>query len=187
MVWGTAIVLELPSLRVRDIAIAARKEEFPYIPGLLSFREAPAILQALESLSTAPDILLCDGQGIAHPRRLGIASHLGVLTGLPSIGCAKSLLCGHLEGKLEAHVGSTAPVWDRGEVIAVALRTRANVKPVYVSIGHRVDMAFAVEFVLQCCRGYRLPEPVRLADAVSRRAARGESVERLLLKTRTAS
>ncbi len=169
--------MELPSLRIREVSVAACREEFPYIPGLLSFREAPAILQALRSLSAPPDILLCDGQGIAHPRRLGIASHIGILTDLPTIGCAKSLLCGYMQGELGENAGSTAPVWDAGELVAVAVRTRARVKPVYVSIGHRVDLPFAVEFVLHCCRGYRLPEPVRLADNLSRRAAHGHVSE----------
>ncbi len=171
-VWGVAVLMQLPSLQLVESAVVAYPEEFPYIPGLLSFREAPAIIAALRALHHHPDIVLCDGQGIAHPRRLGIASHVGILTDLPTIGCAKSLLCGTAD-RLPEDAGATAPVWDRGELIAMAVRTRARVKPVYVSIGHRVDLPFAVRFVLQCCRRYRLPEPIRLADALSKQAVRG--------------
>ncbi len=174
-VWAAAVVLHFPTLQVLDTAVVVRPAEFPYVPGLLSFREAPAMLEALCALRVRPDIVLCDGQGIAHPRRLGIASHIGIATDWPTIGCAKSLLCGSAEEP--AHVfGATAPVWDGGELIAMAVRTRPNVKPVYVSIGHRVDLPFAVSVVLRCCRGYRLPEPLRLADSLSRRAAQGHLV-----------
>jgi deoxyribonuclease V len=175
-VWGVAVLLQLPTLRVVEHAVAALPEEFPYVPGLLSFREAPAIIAALQQLRLRPDILLCDGQGIAHPRRLGIAAHIGVLLDIPSIGCAKSLLCGTAAEPPDVF-GGTAPVYDRGELIAMAVRTRPHVKPVYVSIGHRVDLSFAVSFVLHCCRGYRLPEPVRLADLLSKKAAQGRLAE----------
>ncbi|MEN3026287.1 MAG: deoxyribonuclease V [Chlorobiota bacterium] len=167
-IYGVAVSLRLPSLEVVESTITICPEEFPYIPGLLSFREAPALLGALQLLRIRPDVILCDGQGIAHPRRFGIASHIGVLADIPSIGCAKSLLCGQAEHPADT-IGATAPVWDRGEVIAFALRTRSRARPVYVSIGHRVDLHSAVEVVLECCRGYRLPEPIRLADLLSKR------------------
>lgn len=174
-VWAAAVVLHLPTLQVLDTAVAAFPVEFPYIPGLLSFREAPAIVEALRRLRVHPDVVLCDGQGIAHPRRLGIASHIGIATDLPTIGCAKALLCG-TAGEPAQVPGATAPVWDGEELIAMAVRTRPKAKPVYVSIGHRVDLPFAVSTVLRCCRGYRLPEPLRLADLLSRRAAHGHPV-----------
>ncbi len=174
-VLAAVVVMRFPELRVVDTIVHARPVEFPYVPGLLSFREAPAILEALQALRIRPDILLCDGQGIAHPRRLGLASHIGIATDLPTIGCAKSLLCG--VASEPSHVrGATAPVWDRGELIAMAVRTRPRVKPVYVSIGHRVDLPFAVSFLLRCCRGYRLPEPLRQADLLSKQAARSGTV-----------
>ena len=136
--------------------------DFPYVPGLLSFREAPLTLAACEKLTLTPDLILVDGQGIAHPRRLGLACHLGLFLNMPTIGCAKSRLCGsHEMPGVEA--GSYAEVIDKGEVIGAALRTRSGVKPVYVSIGHKIDLPAAIHWVLECCRGYRLPEPTRLA------------------------
>lgn len=136
---------------------------FPYIPGLLSFREAPALLAALRKLRTAPDILICDGQGIAHPRRFGIASHLGVITGIPSIGCAKSRLIGEsLEPAKQR--GESRPLTHRGQLIGAVVRLKANTKPVYVSVGHLIDLATAVEIVLSASVDHRLPEPTRLAD-----------------------
>jgi deoxyribonuclease V len=132
------------------------------VPGLLSFREAPLILAAFEKLTATPDLVFVDGQGIAHPRRIGLASHLGLCLGLPTIGCAKSRLCGEHETPGFA-AGSYAELRDNGEVIGAAVRTRAGVKPVYVSIGHMIDLPSAIRRVLDCCRGYRLPEPTRLA------------------------
>ena len=140
---------------------------FPYIPGLLSFREAPAILAALAQLERLPDVLIIDGHGIAHPRRFGIACHLGVLLDMPVIGCAKSILVGRVAQLGEA-AGSTASLVDKDECVGMALRTRAGVKPVFVTVGNRVNLETAVCFVLSCGRGYRLPEPTRLAhQAVS--------------------
>jgi deoxyribonuclease V len=136
---------------------------FPYIPGLLSFREAPGLLAALRKLRHDPDVLLCDGQGLAHPRRLGIASHLGLWLQRPTVGCAKSLLTGR-HSELDAARGSRADLLDREEVVGRAVRTRDRVKPVYVSVGHCADLDSACELVLACARGYRLPEPTRLAD-----------------------
>jgi len=159
---GAVVVLRYPELTVVETATAEAELGFPYVPGLLSFREAPLILAAFARLYTIPHLILVDGQGIAHPRRMGLASHLGLLLDIPAIGCAKSILCGR-HGPLALEVGSQAELVDNGEVIGVALRTRAGTKPVYVSIGHKVDLPTAVYWVKQCCRGYRLPEPCRLA------------------------
>jgi deoxyribonuclease V len=159
---AAVVVLSFPELQLLESAIARRTTSFPYIPGLLSFREAPAILDALTRLNVVPDLLLVDGQGIAHPRRLGIASHLGVVTGLPSIGVAKSILVGRHE-PVPNEPGAWRPLIDRTEAIGAALRTRAGVKPVYVSIGHRLSLETAIELVLRCTRSYRLPEPIRQA------------------------
>ena len=142
---------------------ARRRLRFPYIPGLLSFREVPALLAALRKLRQTPDLLMCDGQGLAHPRRFGIACHVGVICGLPAVGCAKSRLIG-AHNPPAAKRGSRAPLLDRGEVIGTVLRTQTGVKPLYVSIGHKIDLASAQEIVLTCATKYRLPEPTRLAD-----------------------
>jgi deoxyribonuclease V len=155
-------VLAFPSLEPLEDAVARRPTSFPYVPGLLSFREIPAVLEALALLKTRPDLLLCDGQGIAHPRRCGLASHTGLATGLPSIGVAKTRLVGeHRQPGLRR--GAWAPLVDRGETIGAVLRTRAGVKPLYVSIGHRISLPTAIEYVLACCTRYRLPETTRRA------------------------
>ena len=162
MATGTVVVLSYHELRVVETQVARGRLDFPYIPGLLSFRESPLTLAACERLSITPDLVLVDGQGVAHPRRFGLASHLGLFLDTPTIGCAKSLLCGsHEEPGVEP--GSYAEVTDKGETIGVALRTKLGVKPVYVSIGHKIDLQTAIHWVMQCCRGYRLPEPTRLA------------------------
>ncbi len=161
---GTAavVVLSYPELEPVEIKVITDRLNLPYIPGLLSFREAPLILAACEELAATPDLLMVDGQGIAHPRRLGLASHLGLFLDIPTIGCAKSRLCGrHDEPDIER--GSYAELLDNGELIGAVVRTRTGVKPVYVSIGHKIDLPTAVNFMLECCRGYRLPEPTRLA------------------------
>ena len=159
---GAVVVLRYPELSPVETKVVTSKLDFPYIPGLLSFRESPLILAACEQLSITPDLLLVDGQGIAHPRRFGLASHLGLLLDLPAIGCAKSRLCGtHTTPGAEA--GSYTELVDGGEVIGVALRTKLGVKPIYVSIGHKIGLQTAVHWVMNCCRGYRLPEPTRLA------------------------
>jgi deoxyribonuclease V len=142
--------------------ISQGKISMPYIPGLLSFRESPLILAACEQLSNIPDLVLIDGQGIAHPRRLGLASHVGLFLNLPTIGCAKSILCGQ-HPPLAEEAGSHAELLDNGEIIGAALRTKSRVKPIYVSVGHRIDLVSALQWVINCCRGYRLPEPTRLA------------------------
>ena len=159
-------VLDFPSLVLRDQARALRPATFPYIPGLLSLREAPVLLDALEMLTIAPDLLLCDGQGLAHPRRFGIACHLGVLTGLPAIGVAKSLLVGHYED-LPDERGAWRPLMHQQEIVGAALRTRRGVSPVYVSIGHRVGLETALGYVMRCCTKYRLPETTRRAHGLA--------------------
>ena len=159
---GAVVVLSYPELNIVEIEIAQGKITMPYIPGLLSFRESPLILDACEKLSNIPDLVLIDGQGIAHPRRLGLASHVGLCLGLPTIGCAKSILCGQHQ-PLAEQAGSHAELLDSGELIGAALRTKSGVKPIYVSVGHKIDLASALQWVINCCRGYRLPEPTRLA------------------------
>jgi deoxyribonuclease V len=156
------VVLSFPELKPVDYALARGPARFPYVPGFLSFREAPVLIEALGLLKAAPDLLILDGQGIAHPRRLGIASHIGVLTGLPTIGCAKSLLTGRHE-ELPDERGARVPLVHRKEQIGWALRTRAGVKPVFVSPGHRVGMESAAELVMACVTKYRLPETTRYA------------------------
>jgi deoxyribonuclease V len=140
-----------------------RRVAFPYVPGLLSFREIPVVLDALGKLRHPPDLLLCDGQGYAHPRRFGLACHLGVLTGIPAIGVAKSRLIGEY-AEPGSNKGDWSPLMDGGEVIGAVLRTRDNVNPVYVSVGHRIELDAAQRIVLACATRYRLPEPTRLAD-----------------------
>ena len=159
---GAVVVLSYPELNIVEAKIAQGKITMPYIPGLLSFRESPLILDACEQLSNVPDLVLIDGQGIAHPRRLGLASHVGLFLDLPTIGCAKSILCGQHQ-TLEEEAGSHAEMLDDGELIGAALRTKSGVKPIYVSVGHKIDLASALQWVINCCCGYRLPEPTRLA------------------------
>jgi deoxyribonuclease V len=159
-------VLRFPELSLEHHAIARLPTTFPYVPGLLSFREIPAVLKALEQLPQLPDLLLCDGQGIAHPRRFGIACHLGVLTGLPAIGVAKSRLLGEHD-ELPPEKGSWVPLRDRGEVIGAVLRTRSGVAPLYVSTGHRVSLETSIHYVLACTTRYRLPETTRWAHRLA--------------------
>jgi len=159
-------VLDFPGLDIRDQSISHCPTGFPYIPGYLSFRELPAALRALERLATPPDLLLCDGQGLAHPRRFGLACHIGVLTGLPCIGVAKSRLIGTHE-ELPANKGQWVPLEDAGEIIGAVVRTRSNVSPVYVSIGHRVSLETAIDYVLRATTRYRLPETTRRAHRLA--------------------
>ena len=168
---GAVVVWDRELQQVVETQVARRQVRFPYIPGLLSFREAPALLAALRRLKCRPDVLMCDGQGRAHPRRFGIACHLGVLCELPALGCAKSRLVGrHQEPGVSR--GSSAILVDGGEVVGEVLRTRDGVRPVYVSVGHRLDLGTARELVLACAIRFRLPEPTRLADRVVAEAGR---------------
>lgn len=159
-------VLSFPDLQVLETSLAYRPTTFPYIPGFLSFREIPAVLDALEKITTIPDIILCDGQGIAHPRRFGIACHLGVLVDIPTIGVAKSLLVGKHEIVPETR-GSWQPLIHKGETIGAVLRSRTKVKPLYISSGHRVSLPTAIDYVLRCTPKYRLPETTRIADKLA--------------------
>jgi deoxyribonuclease V len=160
---AAAVVLDVSTLEVVERQTATGVASFPYIAGLLAFREIPPLADALERLSTVPDVLVCDGYGIAHPRRFGLASHLGVLTGLPAVGVAKTLFTGHYR-EPAASRGSGADLIDGGEVVGRALRTQRNVKPVFVSVGHAVGLDEACELVLRLSPRYRLPETTRAAD-----------------------
>jgi deoxyribonuclease V len=159
-------VLSFPALELEAYAIARRPVRFPYVPGLLSFREAAVVLKAFERLRSAPDLILYDGQGVAHPRRFGIASHVGLLLDIPVIGVAKSRLIGE-HAKLPAAKGRWVPLMDADEIIGAVVRTRSGVKPVYVSTGHRVSLESAVRYVLACCTRYRLPETTRWAHRLA--------------------
>ncbi len=163
---AAVVVLRFPELTLEHHAIARLPTTFPYVPGLLSFREIPAVLAALAQLPQLPDLLLCDGQGIAHPRRFGIASHLGVLTDLPTIGVAKSRLVGEHD-PLPLEKGSWVPLRDHDEEIGAVLRSRSGVSPLYVSSGHRVSLATAIRYVLACTTRYRLPETTRWAHRLA--------------------
>lgn len=159
---AAVVVLEFPSLKMHESSIARKSTSFPYIPGLLSFRELPAVLEALQQLKQLPDLILCDGQGYAHPRRLGIACHLGVLTDIPAIGVGKTRLIGsHKEVKDER--GDWQPLLEGEEVVGAVLRTRQGVKPIYISIGHRINLTTALDYVMACTPRYKLPETTRLA------------------------
>ncbi len=165
------LVWDVRERAVREVATARRPVRFPYVPGLLSFREAPALLAAARRLVIEPDVFLLDGQGRAHPRRFGLACHVGVLLDRPAIGCGKTLLCGRYD-EPGHRFGASTPLLDDGEIIGRAVRTRPGARAVYVSIGHRVELAGAVRAVLACCGGVRIPEPARLAHQAVTRAAR---------------
>ncbi len=159
---ASVVVLSFPELEVVETNTIEGQLNFPYVPGLLSFREAPLSVAVCNSLKSVPDVFLIDGQGFAHPRRFGFACHVGLLLDKPTIGCAKSLLLGKYE-EPGATSGNQAQIIDNNELIGAAVRTRRNTKAVYVSIGHKIDLPGAIDMVLKCCRGYRIPEPLRLA------------------------
>lgn len=165
-ITAAVTLFDYNTLSLMEEAYATMLTPFPYIPGYLSFREAPAIFSAMEKLSLLPDLLIVDGQGIAHPRRIGIASFLGVLLGLPTIGCAKSRLVGRYEEPAPER-GSWSPLIDKGETVGAVLRTRKGVKPVFVSPGHLVTLPEAIEIIMHCAVKYRLPEPQRAADSLA--------------------
>lgn len=198
-VHAGVVVLRLPDFAVVDRAGVIARAHFPYVPGLLSFRETPALLEALERLRIAPDVLFLDGQGLAHPRRFGIACHVGLIAGLPALGCAKSILVGRHDEPPE-RAGGWAPLVARSETVGAAVRTKDRVVPVIVSIGHLIDLAGAIDLTLRCTRGYyseggagdtfgsapvgrsryRIPEPTRQAHRLVNALRRGESIERVL-------
>lgn len=159
-------VLEMPISRVVETALVRMPIRFPYIPGLLAFRELPPVLAALNQLKQMPELILCDGQGIAHPRRLGIAAHLGLITDLPSVGVGKTRLCGQHTEVPDVR-GAWVPLKDQGEVIGAVLRTRTGVRPIYVSIGHRLDLKAAIASVMAALTSYRLPAPIRAAHRLA--------------------
>jgi len=163
---AAVVVLSFPALKPIETALSRLPTRFPYVPGLLSFRELPAVLAALEQLQQWPDLFLCDGQGIAHPRRFGIASHLGVLLDRPSIGVGKTRLCGQHEAVPDRR-GAWAKLCIGDELIGAVLRTRVGVKPVYVSVGHRLELSQAIEYVMACTTRYRLPETTRCAHRLA--------------------
>lgn len=163
---AVVVILSFPSLELIESAEAILPIQFPYVPGLLSFRETPVALEALKSVQTAPDLILCDGQGRAHPRRFGIACHIGLFTDVPTIGVGKSILVGKYEDLGETR-GSVAPLTHKNETVGAALRTKDGVQPVYVSVGNRIGLETAVDFVLKCTPKYRLPETTRLADKMA--------------------
>lgn len=164
---AAVVVLSFPELQVLEQTIARRPTTFSYIPGLLSFREVPAILDALENLKTTPDLLLCDGMGIAHPRRFGIACHIGWLTDLPAIGVGKSRLVGK-HSEVPDQKSAWVPLQDNGETIGAVLRTRVSTQPLYISPGHRISLETAIAYVMGCTTKYRLPETTRHADKLSK-------------------
>ena len=161
-VLGSVVILSWPELKLAEVRIGRAQPPIPYIPGYLAFREVPAAIDALEKLQLTPDVILVDGQGLAHPRRFGLACHLGLVTEISTIGCAKSRLLGRFES-LDAERGSSSLLMDRGEAVGRVVRTRTDVSPVYVSVGHKVDIESAVATVLKCCGKYRLPETTRFA------------------------
>ncbi|MGH7381337.1 MAG: deoxyribonuclease V [Candidatus Methylomirabilales bacterium] len=181
-VYAAVVVMRLHDQHILETATAVKPATFPYIPGLLSFREAPAVLQAFTRLKRRPDCLLCDGQGIAHPRRFGLACHLGLLLNLPSIGCAKSLLVGDDQKPAEKR-GSFRMLIERGEQVGIILRTRDGVEPVYVSPGYRMSFTQARRIVLRAYGGYRVPEPTRQAHLVVNAVRRNYTEEKPVAAT----
>jgi deoxyribonuclease V len=163
---AAVVVLSFPDLQVIEKAVARRPTSFPYVPGLLSFREVPAVLEALAKLKITPDLLLCDGQGTAHPRRFGIACHIGLLTDCPSIGVGKSLLVG-THPEVPDQKGAWVPLKHKGEMIGAVVRTRVGTKPLYISPGHRISLETAIDTVMHCTTKYRLPETTRQAHKLA--------------------
>ena len=174
---GAVVLVDLMTSAIVETAVASAEGQFPYVPGLLSFRELPVLLQAFRKLKTPPQVVLADGQGIAHPRRFGLASHLGLWIGLPTIGCAKSRLCGEA-AEVGLVRGDKTPLLFDGQPVGAVLRTKDRVKPMFISPGHLVSIERAIEIVLRCWGGYRLPEPTRQAHLASNRLRREDEVLR---------
>lgn len=163
MIYAAVVVLDLKELKIVDQATLAEKQSFPYMTGLLGFREAPALVKAFQKLTVRPDIVMVDGHGISHPRGLGIASHIGVLLDIPTIGVAKSILVGELKKEVAASVRTQVPLIWNEKTIAMAYRSKARARPLFISSGHRVSLATAVKLLESCLTKYRLPEPTRHA------------------------
>lgn len=172
---AAVVVLDYPGLRIIEIEKAKGNLDLPYIPGLLSFREAPLILKACRKISVIPQLLIVDGQGIAHPRRMGLASHLGLFLDIPTTGCAKSPLCGRYD-KPGDKPGDYSEMVDKEETIGIALRTRTGAKPIYISTGHMISIESAMYWILKCCTGYRLPQPTRLAHQAAGGTMKTETI-----------
>lgn len=170
---ATVVVMRFPELDLVETVRGEAVLGFPYIPGLLSWRELPPLLDALGRLTARPDLLFADGQGLAHPRGFGLACHLGLATGLPALGCAKSILRGD-HAPLGEERGARQPLVYRGRVVGTTLRSKERTKPLYISVGHRIILDEATDYVLRCCTRYRLPEPNRLAHVAAQAWARGE-------------
>ncbi len=170
--YAGVVVFELQTMQKIEEVTASGKVGFPYIPGLLSFREAPILLRAFTKVKKIPDIIMLDAQGIAHPRGIGLASHIGLLLNKPSIGCAKTRLIGEYNN-VGKKVGYYSQLTIKGKVVGVVLRTRKNVKPVFISPGHKIDLATSVDLVLKSCRGYKLPEPTRQAHNLVNKVKKG--------------
>ena len=178
MVRAAVVLLSFPELEIVERHIYEEPIRMPYVPGLLSFREAPSVLGALAKLHRKPDLIMADGQGIAHPRRLGIATHLGLWVGIPTIGCAKSILVGHYnKEELGEEAGSWVPLVYKKETIGAVVRTRTKVNPMFISPGHLISIETSVRYVLACRGGYRLPEPTRQADKLSKDNAWEEPID----------
>lgn len=172
-VWAGVAVFSCPELVAVEERWFHGESDFPYVPGLLSFREIPVLLKALECLETDPDVILCDAQGIAHPRGFGLASHLGLVVDKPTVGCAKSRLVGDFS-EVGGEKGRYAYLWYENRIVGAAARTRSGVKPVFVSPGHRVSLEDSLRVVFGCCKKYRVPEPIRSAHALVNRVRKRE-------------
>ncbi len=173
MFYASVIVFELKTMEMIEAVTASGKVDFPYIPGLLSFRESPILLKAFAKVKSNPDVIILDAQGIAHPRGIGLASHIGLLLDKPSIGCAKTRLIGDYN-EMGEEVGCYSQLTVQDKVVGAVLRTRKNVEPVFVSPGHKIDLNTSIDLVLKSCRGYRLPEPVRQAHNLVKKTATGK-------------
>ena len=177
---AAAVLLSYPDLDPIDNAVAFRNTSYPYVPGLLAFRELPALIDAFEKLEGKPDLILCDGHGKAHPRRFGIACHLGVLLDIPTIGAGKSRLTG-THSPVQDQRGASEYLWDGEEIIGAVVRTRTGVNPIYVSIGHRISLNTAVQIVLDCCPRYRIPEPLREAHRLASRNQTSTNINKVAM------
>lgn len=169
---AAVVILEADSLKVAESVVVEDHVQFPYIPGLFSFRELPPVIQAFQQIKTPPQLIVCDGQGLAHPRRFGLASHLGVLLDMPAIGCGKTRLLGEFE-EPGLDRGAMSSLMDRGEVIGSAVRTQDGIKPIFVSVGHKISLATACDWILKLAPRYRLPETTRQADQLVNRVLGG--------------
>jgi deoxyribonuclease V len=173
MIYASTVVLSYPNLEIIEQAVVQQKQSFPYIPGLLGFREAPALVETYKKLQKKPNILMVDGHGISHPRGLGIASHIGVLLDIPTIGVAKSILVGQPAAPLGPEAGAQVPLVWKDKTLGVLLKTKARSNPLIISVGHKISLSTAVELVKRCLRGYRLPEVTRQAHLAANSCRRG--------------